>query len=618
MAIEIAQNLDAINMVRAQQNVVGRSIIGGTGAIGNRVAGGEDQSNILTSIQLITEKTFRNIKSQTEILSELLLLNKKDYELNEKTNELQNKLVRTITEMFKMEVSEARRKREQQAEEDKEEGGSPKTKGSSGGQSGGLDGDSDGSFFGGLATGALATRFTGIFKGIKDFIDKVRKNRFILNITKIGAAFGKFGPIGMLILGFSALVRYGEDLVKALQPLIDGMKRTAEILQPITDVFLSVADTIIKTGFRELGTALEAAMIMFNNTLQFFVDLLEDLAGVVNGLLFGDLTAVIDSFKGIGKTFKDMNTKIANVIIDALHGLIDSLPLVPDSIKNKLKSFVGEKVETPSQVDEKDLEDEKETVDTKGETYFDQLSKNTESQSSGQSGGGFVDQLAEPKKEEVKPVEKVIVPEKKPKAINMDKTSSATQVAEKVVGDPNMPPLGINMYNTTGDTWEERADQWRGFKAALVKAEKDGSMSKEELEFRIMQMKGERDSLKNAKNIIGVKKQQAELRGETFDEASVLSDLDARGAETQQRILAESGMTVQSYDEALNNKLKPNVNKRDLSGGTGEGSGGAVITDAKQTIVQNSNVNKSDHYSGSIHTSSGDSYFDRQSGSYST
>src|SRR5210317_633908 len=126
MAIEIAQNLDAINMVRAQQNVVGRSIIGGAGAIGNRVAGGDNQSNILTSIQIITEKTFRNIKSQTEILSELLLLNKKENELTEKSMELENKLLKTLNEMIKMAISEDRRTREQEAEEDKENNQSKK------------------------------------------------------------------------------------------------------------------------------------------------------------------------------------------------------------------------------------------------------------------------------------------------------------------------------------------------------------------------------------------------------------------------------------------------------------------------------------------------------------
>ena len=605
MAIEIAQNLDAINMVRAQQNVVGRSIIGGAGAIGNRVAGGDDQSNILTSIQIITEKTFRNIKSQTEILSELLLLNKKENELNEKSIELEDKLLRTLNEMFKMDLSKDRREREQSAELDKENK-RPKLRGSSGGQSGGLDEDGDGSFFGGLATGALATRFTGIFKGIKNFIDIVRKNKFITNITKIGAAFGRFGPIGMLILGFSALVRYGEDLVKALQPLIDGMKKTAEILQPITDAFLGIADTIIKTGFRELGTALEAAMIMFNNSLQFVVDILGDLASLINNLIFFDLQGIFDSLSGIGKTFKDMNTKIANVIIDALHGLIDSLPLLTDGMRNKLKSFVGEKVETPSQVDEKDLKDETKTVSTtenKGGNYFDQLSSNTTSDTKSQSDGGIVSQLSEPKK---------------PKVVNMDKTSSATKVAEKVTGNPNIPPLGLNMYQTTGDTWRERADQWNEFKKALVQAEKDGSISGEELKFRVMQLKAEKDSLQNAKKILDVKKQRAEITGETVDEAGFLKERDVEGMAQQERILAETGDTVASFDQALNQKLKPNVNKRDLSGGNGEGSGGAIITDAKQTIVQNSNVNKSDHYSGSIHTSSGDSYFDRQTGSYAT
>ena len=200
----------------------------------------------------------------------------------------------------------------------------------------------------------------------------------------------------------------------------------------------------------------------------------------------------------------------------------------------------------------------------------------------------------------------------------MDKTSSATKVAEKVTGNPNIPPLGLNMYQTTGDTWRARADQWNEFKKALVQAEKDGSISGEELKFRVMQLKAEKDSLQNAKKILDVKKQRAEITGETVDEASFLKERDVEGMAQQERILAETGDTVASFDQALNQKLKPNVNKRDLSGGNGEGSGGAIITDAKQTIVQNSNVNKSDHYSGSIHTSSGDSYFDRQTGSYAT
>ena len=73
MAIEIAQNLDAINMVRAQQNVVGRSIIGGAGAVGGgNLIGQGEQTDILTSIQLISEKTFKAIKQQTDTLVKIL------------------------------------------------------------------------------------------------------------------------------------------------------------------------------------------------------------------------------------------------------------------------------------------------------------------------------------------------------------------------------------------------------------------------------------------------------------------------------------------------------------------------------------------------------------------
>ena len=73
MAIEIAQNLDAINMVRAQQNVVGRSIIGGAGAVGGgNLIGQGEQTDILTSIQLISEKTFMFTEQMIKVKINLL------------------------------------------------------------------------------------------------------------------------------------------------------------------------------------------------------------------------------------------------------------------------------------------------------------------------------------------------------------------------------------------------------------------------------------------------------------------------------------------------------------------------------------------------------------------
>ena len=65
-------------------------------------------------------------------------------------------------------------------------------------------------------------------------------------------------------------------------------------------------------------------------------------------------------------------------------------------------------------------------------------------------------------------------------------------------------------------------------------------------------------------------------------------------------------------------KLASKVGKKDIVGDTGTGSGGTVITDAKQTITTNSTTTRQDTHVTTIDTSSGDSYFDRQSGSYGT
>jgi hypothetical protein len=116
--------------------------------------------------------------------------------------------------------------------------------------------------------------------------------------------------------------------------------------------------------------------------------------------------------------------------------------------------------------------------------------------------------------------------------------------------------------------------------------------------------------------MIDLKKRQAELRGETFtesDETSLLNKDDKRGAEIQENGLAVDGMTVASYDEALKNKLQPNVNKRDLKG-DGAGSQGSVtvVNNQPSSVNTSTNVAKTSVTSVPLNTSSGDSYFDKQ------
>src|SRR5210317_478644 len=77
MAIEIAQILDAVNMIRAQQSVVGRSIIGSAGAVGGGdIIKQEVQIEILEDIRRLSNKTFKAIKLQTDTIVKLLNFDK--------------------------------------------------------------------------------------------------------------------------------------------------------------------------------------------------------------------------------------------------------------------------------------------------------------------------------------------------------------------------------------------------------------------------------------------------------------------------------------------------------------------------------------------------------------
>ena len=72
-------------------------------------------------------------------------------------------------------------------------------------------------------------------------------------------------------------------------------------------------------------------------------------------------------------------------------------------------------------------------------------------------------------------------------------------------------------------------------------------------------------------------------------------------------------LTVKSYDEALNNKLQPNVNKRDLAGeGAGSQGNVTVVNNQPTSVNTSTSVAKTSVSSSPINVSSGDSYFDRQ------
>jgi len=560
----------AIKVIQTQQNMVGGAIAGGAGSVANGMSG--DTIQVLEDIKELSLKQFKGL----------------------------NKVAKLLADTLNFDKAKARREKDQSSElakENKSKLGTTAGVGGSGDElkedEGGFEIGAGGGFLAGLGITAFA-------KKAKDIIGKIVKpfkalfstaGRLTPLLTRLGPLMAAAGPIGLVISGLFLVVQYSDEIAKALAPLIDGLKQTMEVLKPVTDIVFGLLDAIVTTGLATIGGALGVAVTGLNAVLGGLVGAFVFVSDLINGMSLKEAGTKMFS------TFATLGDRFINAIKSLYNGIIDSLPL-PDKLKSKLKLETKE-IEEPKE------EPKSSTVPTGKE---DLPAIPAPSIPDADTSSNAASTIEEPKVETVE-----IAPKPKPKTVNMDKTSGVTQVAEKITGDPNLPPLGLNMYNTTGDTYDERKEQWLGFKDALVQAEKDGSISKEEIKFRVMKMLDEKDRLKRAERMIDLKKRQAELKGETFNEASVLNKSDASNADTQAKVLAESGMTVASFDEALNNKLQPNVNKRDLKGdGAGSQGNVTVVNNQPSSINTSTNVAKTSVSQSPVNTSSGDSYFDKQ------
>tara|TARA_R110002167_G_scaffold338659_1_gene546320 strand:+ start:36 stop:1760 length:1725 start_codon:yes stop_codon:yes gene_type:complete len=559
----------AIKVIQSQQQMVGGAIAGGAGSVSSSMSG--DTIQVLEDIKELSLKQFKGL----------------------------NKVAKLLADTLNFDKAEARRKKDQSTELSKENQNKTASGGNSTTAPGNIEED-EGGFEIGAGGGFLAGMgIQPLMKKAKGILGKIVKPFSVLlgslgRLTGLAGLFTRLapllvplGPVGAIVGALFLIVQYSDELAKALAPLIDGLKNTMEVIKPITDIVFGFLDAVIKTGLATIGGALGVAVTGLNAVLGGLVGAFVFVSDLINGMSLKEAGTKMFS------TFATLGDKFINAIKSLYNGIIDSLPL-PDKLKSKLK------------LETKEIEEPKSSTVPTGKEDLPAIPAPSIPDTDTSSNAAST--IEEPKVETVD-----IEPKAKPKTINMDKTSGVTQVAEKISGDPNLPPLGLNMYKTTGDTYDERAKQWYEFKDALVQAEKDGSITKDEIEFRIMQLKGERNSLKSSKQILSIGKQRADLKGETFDEASKLKELDSERSETQSKTLAAEGMTVASYDEAVNNKLQPNVNKRDLKGdGAGSQGNVTVVNNQPSSINTSTNVAKTSVTSVPLNTSSGDSYFDKQ------
>jgi hypothetical protein len=588
MAIEIAQNLDAINMVRAQQNVVGRSIIGGAGAVGGgNIIGQGEQTDILTSIQIISEKTFKAIKQQTDTLVKILEFDKK----------------------------KDRREKEQRAEDKKE----AKTgKGFIGPQKPTSFKDQDiqnkekGKSF--LELFGIIGVFNNIKKAFMGLAKVFTKGGLLTMFGRIAPLFAGTGPLALIAGALFLLFRYSKEIAAALSPAVESLKKAFENLKPALNFVMEIVDTVFKSAIVGLGFGFSTIA----NVIEMVTDFIGGIFNFVEKLFTGGKAfldgeiSFEDFYMMLGEAIGDILMapinflkRLGENVFELVKGLVKSLPFgIGDKIIGGMKGMTkgdqsgtagdmaGEasmtNIETPVK---KTTPDSKKSLFTSSAAYGDDTPK-------------FSD-----------------VDVSKVKTKNMDQTSSATSaVKSKIVAEkssaPQIKKYDIDLTSDMGKIESEMQSYEKryGFKRsnALFGDTERGYYERQKQQNQLMLDTPSTvyDDFKKYQSLVA---SQVVRTGDDFD-VGVLEK--ASGAKFDDFFDSE-GNRLSS--EKLAGKLgKKDIAKKDIVGDTGSGSGGTVITDAKQTIVTNSNTTRQDTYVGGIDTSNGDNYFDRQTGSYAT
>ena len=252
----------ALAVVEAQQKVVGSSLVA-TSNSALLAESTDSQSQILEQIRDIQVKTLRGIGNVVDQLKKSLGFDQ----------------------------NQARLDKQNQTELDKENQGDQLAPGSAGIEAPEDEKKGGGGLFGFLGMLPGAGFIKKLFAPIIAFFGKGGM------LVKL---FGRFGPLGLLILGFTLIYKYSDQIAKALAPALTKIKEIIVKLKPVTDFLMKLGDFLIKELIAGIGKAFE--------------------------YLFGGVERLIDGFK------KLFDGDIIGGLKDIFGGLFDMLLAVPKAV----------------------------------------------------------------------------------------------------------------------------------------------------------------------------------------------------------------------------------------------------------------------------------------------
>ena len=302
----MAETGTALSVVEAQQNIVGGTLVGAAGAGVLAETPGDSTSQILEQIREIQTQTLRAVRSVADGIMEMVAFDK-----------LQD-----------------RRTLEDKTENEKEAVGAVPGELPGGGEQIADDADQKtGGFFAFLGGLPGAGFLKKIIAPITAFFGKSGL------LVKL---FGKFGPLGALILGFTLIYKYSDEIAAALAPAIDKLKVLITKMQPLIDFLIKIGDFFIKTLLENIGGLMENIIDSVTQVVDGFIKLFS--GDIIGGLkdIFGGLFDFVLAFpKAILDTVVDLLSPLATAVGDFFKQLYDNIvTYVKDTITNIGNFFI--------------------------------------------------------------------------------------------------------------------------------------------------------------------------------------------------------------------------------------------------------------------------------------
>ena len=553
----------ALQIVQSQQNLVGASVAGGSAAVASNNIDSNSSVGILEQIRDITLKSFR------------------------KTAEIASSLLQSLN----FDKQQERRQRDEAAELSKERGVSGESV--SPGVTAGLEKEAKGKFDSmGLALG-LAVR--PIFNFIKK-IGVIFMPSFLTKLfSPLASVFGKggflmrflgpLGPIGLIAGGLVLLFKYSDEIIKALTPAIDKIKKLYEDNKPLIEAIKNGFDFLFKNIIGGVGRIIGGIIDDLAPLIGGFSQIIQgDIMGGLKSIGEGLLNIVLFIPRAIARLFEPVLADVESWFIETANSIKTFLVSIPGKIMQGIKS-IGSAI-----------------VNFFTVTIPDAIKGAINSLIEALPLPGFVKDKMKLKSSKAQAAEDKI---------------SEFGTKEKYT-DRSLNPMerqakaGSGQFITNEEAYNEATGE--GYTAPRLRTTKNGNveevtaiLNRDQMqEFQKLSYDQQVNYLKNLDS------KEQERRELIFKLAKERRDFLNNQPD---KILPES-TDIMAPDDEMNKFMTPKrLQAAGLStqGGTGSIT---VINNSPTSVISQNDVKKTDVISGVISTSSGDNYFDRNAGTY--